>query len=166
MPADARPVPSRAPGGAPTPLRPATYAGLAAAVMSVTAAIVIRVAPASEPIVVGLHLLVTATLYLMGGALAARLGGDGWRAGLFAGLLDALVGHAIAFLISEPPDPSRVTLPRGMEPTPQVLAGVHLWGAVLGAAMAVAIGVAAGAAGGWYARRTGVAGAASTGTGR
>ncbi len=136
-----------------TPLRPATYAGIAAAVTSIAAAIVIRVSPSAESIVVPAHLALTVLFYATGGALAARLGADGWRAGLFAGLLDALIGHAIAFFIAAPPEAGRVSLPNGVQPTPQVLAGVQLWGAVLGAAMAVAFAAAAGAVGGWYAKR-------------
>lgn len=137
-----------------TPLRPATYAGLAAALVSIIAAVVIRLAPSLEGPATAAHLLLTGALYVMGGALAARLGADGWRAGLFAGLLDALIGHAIAFFIAAPPDPSRITLPTGVEPTPQVLGSLQLWGALLGAATAIAIATACGAAGGWYAKRT------------
>lgn len=140
-----------------TPLRPATYAGVAAAVVSIIAAVIIRVAPPATSVVTTAHLLLTVMLFVMGGALAARLGGDGWRAGVFAGLVDALVGHPIAFLISETPDASQVTLPPGTDATPQLIASLHLWGAVLGAVVAVIIAAAAGAAGGWYARRTGVA---------
>lgn len=146
-----------------TPLRPATYAGVAAAVVSITAAIIIRIAPPATSVVTTVHLLLTVMLFVMGGALAARLGGDGWRAGVFAGLVDALVGHPIAFLISETPDVSQVTLPPGTEATPQLIASLHLWGAVLGAVVAVIIAAVAGAAGGWYARRTGVAPRASGG---
>jgi len=137
-----------------TPLRPAAYAGIAAAFVSIAAAIVIRVMPSFETVVVSLHLALTTLLYVTGGALATRLGGQGWRAGLFAGLLDALIGHAIAFFIAAPPDASRVTLPRGIEPTPHVLAQVQLWGAVVGAGGAILVAVAAGAFGAWYARRT------------
>jgi hypothetical protein len=167
-------TPAQAPRAVPpsaraTPLRPATYAGVAAAVVSIVAALVIRLAPSAASVVTGLHLAVNITLFVMGGALAARLGGAGWRAGLFAGLVDALVGHPIAFLLATPPDPATVTLPPGMEATPQLLASLHLWGAVLGAITAVCFAVAAGAVGGWYARRSGVAPAVtttSTGTGR
>ena len=137
-----------------TPLRPATYAGLAAAFVSIAAAVAIRLSPNLETPVASAHLLLTGTFYLMGGALAARLGADGWRAGLFAGLLDALIGHAIAFLIAAPPDASRILLPSGVEPTPQLLGSMQLWGALLGAAMAIGIAIACGAAGGWYAKRT------------
>jgi hypothetical protein len=140
-----------------TPLRPATYAGLAAAAVSIIAALIIRAAPPATSLVTTAHLLVNLTLFAMGGALAARLGAAGWRAGLFAGLLDALVGHPIAFLLSAPPDPAQVTVPPGTELTPQLLASMHLWGAVLGAVVAVMLATLAGAAGGWYARRTGVA---------
>ena len=147
--------PSRPPALArSTPLRPATYAGLAAAFVSIAAAFVIRASPSLETPTAVAHLLLTGALYAMGGALAARLGADGWRAGLFAGLLDALIGHAIAFLIAAPPDPSRISLPSGVEPTPQLLGSMQLWGALLGAAMAIAIAIACGAAGGWYAKRT------------
>ena len=137
-----------------TPLRPATYAGIAAALTSIIAAIVTRVSPSAESIVAPTHLVLTVLFYSTGGALAARMGADGWRAGLFAGLLDALIGHAIAFFIAAPPEAGRVSLPKGVEATPQVLAGVQLWGAVLGAAMAVAFAAAAGAVGGWYAKRS------------
>ncbi len=136
-----------------TPLRPATYAGLAAAIVSIAAMIVIRVAPAAESVATILHLLVNVLLFATAGALAARLGGAGWRAGLFAGLLDAIVGHTIAFLISQPPDASKVTVPLGTAVTPQMIAMLHLWGAVSGALVAVLIAIAAGAAGGWYAGR-------------
>ncbi len=140
-----------------TPLRPATYAGLVAAAVSVASAIVIRLVPTLESPVAAVHLVLTFVLFVMGGALAARLGGEGWRAGLFAGLLDALIGHAIAFLISAPPDPARLSLPPGVEVTPQVIGAAHLWGSVLGAATAIVFAVAGGALGGWYARRSGVA---------
>ena len=103
---------------------------------------------------VGAHLLLTSSFYVMGGALATRLGAQGWRAGVFAGLLDALIGHAIAFLIAAPPDASRIWRPSGVEPTPQVLGSTQLWGALLGATMAIAIGAIGGAAGGSYAKRT------------
>ena len=144
-----------------TPLRPATYAGIAAAVVSIGAAVVIRLWPAAESPMTGVHLVLTFVLFVMGGALAAKLGGDGWRAGLFAGLLDALIGHVIAFLVSRPPDPSRLTLPKGVEATTEVLGAAHLWGAVLGAVVSVVFAIAGGALGGWYARRSGVARAAA-----
>lgn len=144
-----------------TALRPATYAGLAAAAVSIGAAVVIRLVPSLTSVVTGVHFLTTLTLFAMGGALAARLGAAGWRAGLFAGLLDALVGHAGAFLLSSPPDASQVTPPPGTDVTPELLASLHLWGAVFGAAGAVVIAMVAGAAGGWYARRVGVARAPS-----
>ncbi len=137
-----------------TPLRPATYAGIAAAFVSITAAIVIRVMPSFETVVGSIHFALTTLLYITGGALAARLGGQGWRAGLFAGLLDALIGHTIAFRVAAPLVASRVTLPRGMVPTPQVLAQMQLWGAVVGAGGAILLAVAAGAFGAWYAQRT------------
>jgi len=137
-----------------TPLRPAAYAGIAAAFVSIAAAIVIRVMPSFETVVVSLHLALTTLLYVTGGALATRLGGQGWRAGLFAGLLDALIGHTIAFFVAAPPDASRMTLPRGVVPTPHVLAQLQLWGAVVGAGGAILLAVAAGAFGAWYARRT------------
>lgn len=146
-----------------TPLRPATYAGVAAAVVSIIAAVIIRLAPPATSVVTTAHLLVNLTLFVMGGALAARLGGAGWRAGMFVGLLDALVGHPIAFLISATPDGSQMTLPPGTEATPELIASLHLWGAVLGAVVAVIFATAAGAVGGWYARRTGVAPRAADG---
>jgi len=135
---------------AATPLRPATYAGIAAAVVSIVAAIVIRVWPSVEAVAGGVHLVLVFVFYASGGALAARLGAAGWRAGLFAALLDALIGHAIAFFIAAPPDASSVTIPQGVEVTSQV----QLWGTVTGAALTVLLGVIAGAIGGWYAHRT------------
>jgi len=96
------------------------------------------------------HLVLVFVFYASGGALAARLGAAGWRAGLFAALLDALIGHAIAFFIAAPPDASSVTIPQGVEVTSQV----QLWGTVTGAALTVLLGVIAGAIGGWYAHRT------------
>ncbi len=140
-----------------TALRPAAYAGIAAAVASIGAAIAIRLVPSLTSAITGVHFITTLTLFAMGGALAARLGAAGWRAGMFAGLLDALVGHPIAFLLSSPPDASQVTLPQGTDATPELLATLHVWGAVLGAAAAVVIALVAGAMGGWYARRTLVA---------
>ncbi len=140
-----------------TALRPATYAGVAAATVSIAAALLIRFLPSFTSVVTGVHFLATLTLFTMAGALAARLGAAGWRAGMFAGLLDALVGHPIAFLLSSPPEPPQVTLQIGTEATPELLASLHLWGAVLGAVSAVVIAIVAGAVGGWYARRTGVA---------
>ena len=137
-----------------TALRPATYAGLAAAVVSIVAMIVIRQLPAAESIVSVVHLLLNVLLFATAGALAATLGVAGWRAGLFAGLLDAMVGHTIAFLLAPPPDASKMTAPPGEVLTPELLASMHVWGAVLGAVVAVLIAIAAGAAGGWYARRT------------
>ena len=50
--------------------------------------------------------------------------------------------------------PSRISLPSGVEPIPQLLGSMQLWGALLGAAMAIAIATACGAGGGWYAKRT------------
>lgn len=153
MPSPSRTAPARRPTlRAATPLRPATYAGVAAAAVSVAAAAVLRAAPALESVVMVVHLAAASLLYATGGALAARLGGDGWRAGLFAGLLDALVGHVVAFLLSAPPDPSRLTAPPGRELTPSVVAAMHLWGAVLGAVMAVGLGAVAGWAGGRVVR--------------
>jgi hypothetical protein len=146
------------PAGA-TALRPATYAGIAAAAASIGAAVCIRLAPGLTAVVTGVHFVLTLAVFAMGGALAARLGAAGWRAGMFAGLLDALVGHPIAFLLSSPPEASVVTLPAGVEATPELLASLHLWGAVVGAGAAVVIAIVAGAVGGWYARRIGVAGA-------
>lgn len=142
---------------AATPLRPATYAGIAAALVSILAAVVIRLWPPLEALAGAVHLVLAFMFYAMGGVLAASLGADGWRAGLFAGLLDALIGHAIAFFIAGPPDPTRVTLPAGIEVTPQVLARVQLWGAVTGAGFTIVMGAIAGAVGGWYARRARVA---------
>ncbi len=101
-----------------------------------------------------MHLVLVFVFYASGGALAARLGAAGWRAGLFAALLDALIGHAIAFFIAAPPDASSVTIPQGVEVTSQVLGSVQLWGTVTGAALTVLLGVIAGAIGGWYAHRT------------
>jgi len=137
-----------------TALRPATYAGVAAAVVSIVAMIVIRLVPSAESFVSVVHLLVNVLLFATAGALAARLGVAGWRAGLFAGLLDAIIGHTIAFLLAPPPDASKMTAPPGQVLTPELLASMHVWGAVLGAVFAVLIAIAAGAAGGWYAQRT------------
>jgi xanthine/uracil/vitamin C permease (AzgA family) len=138
----------------PTPLRPAAYAGIAAALVTIGTQVVIRMSPNAESLVTGGHFVISFVLFVMGGALAARLGGDGWRAGLFAGLLDALIGHSIAFLIAPVLDPSRVNAPPGVEVTPQLVAAMHLWSAVLGAAVSVAFAVGGGALGGWYARKT------------
>jgi len=146
-------IPLAQPRPRSTALRPATYAGVAAAVVSIVAMSVIRLVPAAESVVSVVHLLVNVILFATAGALAARLGVAGWRAGLFAGLLDALVGHTVAFLISQPPDASTVTVPPGTEVTPQMIAMMHVWGAVSGAIVAVLIAIAAGAAGGWYAKR-------------
>lgn len=136
-----------------TALRPATYAGVAAALVSITAMIVIRLVPAVESVISVVHLLVDVLLFATAGALAATLGVAGWRAGLFAGLLDAIVGHTIAFMLASPPDASKVTAPPGRVLTPELLASMHVWGAVLGAITAILIAMAAGAVGGWYARR-------------
>lgn len=138
----------------PTPLRPATYAGVTAALLTIGAQVVIRVAPSLASTIAAAHFIAAFVLFVMAGALATRLGGDGWRAGLFAGLLDALVGHAIAFFIAVPPDPATVTLPRGVEATSQVLGAMQLWGAVLSAIVTIAFAIGGGALGGWYARRT------------
>ncbi len=137
-----------------TALRPAVYAGIAAAVASIGAAVVIRLVPSLTSAATVVHFLTTFTLFTAAGALASRLGAAGWRAGIFAGLLDALIGHPIAFLLSSPPDASQVVLPQGVELTPELLATMHVWGAVFGAAVAVVIAMVAGAIGGWYARRT------------
>jgi len=134
-------------------LRPATYAGVAAAIVSIVAMIVIRLVPSAESVVSVVHLLVNVLLFATAGALAARFGIAGWRAGLFAGLLDAIIGHTVAFLLSSPPDASNVTAPPGRVLTPELLASMHVWGAVTGAVVAVLIAIIAGAAGGWYARR-------------
>ncbi len=141
--------------GRATALRPATYAGIAAAVVSIGAAVLIRQVPSMEGVVGMGHLVATSLLYATGGALAARLGAAGWRAGLFAGLIDALVGHAIAFFIAPPPDPSTIAAPVGRVVTPELAASIHLWGAVTGAVMAVIIGAAAGWAGARYVQQMG-----------
>ena len=141
------------PAARATPLRPATYAGIAAATVSVAAAVAIRVVPTWESLVVGAHFALTALVYATGGALAVRLNGDGWRAGLFAGLLDALIGHTIAFVLAAPLDPARVSLPRGVTTSAQLMATMQVWGAVLGASVAIMIAIGAGAAGGWYVKR-------------
>jgi uncharacterized membrane protein YeaQ/YmgE (transglycosylase-associated protein family) len=140
-----------------TPLRPASYAGIAAALVSIVGTIVLRAAPAAEALVSPVHLALVLLLYVTGGALAARLGGEGWRAGLFAGLLDALIGHAMAFFIAPAPDASRIQAPPGREITPQLLHAMHLWGAVAGALFTIVLGIVGGAVGSWYARRSGVA---------
>ncbi len=140
-----------------TALRPATYAGIAAAGVSIVAMCAIRTVPSAESVITVVHLLVNVLLFATAGALAARFGGAGWRAGLFAGLLDAIIGHTGAFLLSSPPDASKVTVPAGRVLTPELLASMHVWGAVLGAVVAVLIAIVAGAAGGWYARRGNVA---------
>jgi len=129
------------------------YAGVAAAVVSIAAALAIRFAPNTETAAATVHLLLNTLLYATAGALVARLGAAGWRAGMFAALVDALIGHAIAFLIIPAPDASRVSLPAGMEATPGVLASMHLFGAMAGAALAVVLGLVAGAVGGWAAGR-------------
>ena len=136
-----------------TALRPATYAGVAAAVVSIAAMLVIRLVPSAESIVSVVHLLVNVLLFATAGALASQLGVAGWRAGLFAGLLDAMVGHTVAFLLAPPPDASKMSAPPGEVLTPELIASMHAWGAVLGAVVAVLIAIAAGAVGGWYARR-------------
>ena len=141
------------PNTSATALRPATYAGVAAAVVSIVAMIVIRLVPLAESFVSVVHLLVNVLLFATAGALAARLGVAGWRAGLFAGLLDAIIGHTIAFLLAPPPDASKMTAPPGQVLTPELLDSMHVWGAVLGAVVAVLIAIAAGAVGGRYARR-------------
>lgn len=113
--------------------------------------------PAAESLASVIHLLVNVLLFATAGALAATLGVAGWRAGLFAGLLDAIVGRTIAFLLAPPPDAAKMTAPPGQVLTPELLASMHVWGAVVGAIAAVLIAIAAGAAGGWYARRTHIA---------
>jgi hypothetical protein len=140
-----------------TALRPTVIAGLTASAVSISAMVVIRLSPSLEGVVAGVHLAVTLSLYVLAGMLASRMGAQGWRAGLMAGLVDVLVGHAISFLISTPPDASKVSLPAGVDATPQVLASVHLWGAVVGAAMAVGLATLCGALGGlWVRRRAGL----------
>ena len=134
-------------------LRPATYAGIAAAVVSIVAMIAIRQVPSAESAVTAVHLLVNVLLFATAGALAATLGVAGWRAGVFAGLLDAIIGHTIAFLIAPVPDASKMTAPPGQVLTPELVASMHVWGAVIGAVGAVLIAIVAGAAGGWYAQR-------------
>ena len=146
--------PATSPNGpaGPSALRPAVYAGVCAALVSVLAAVVIRVAPSLETAAATAHLLLSLLLYATAGALASRLGAAGWRAGLFAALLDALVGHALAFLIIPTPDAASVTLPPGVEATPEVLGSLHLFGALAGAGVAVACGAIAGAVGAWLVR--------------
>jgi hypothetical protein len=146
-------APALSPRARTSALRPATYAGLAAALLSITAALAIRFAPALETAVAAAHLVATFLLYVTAGALVSRMGAQGWRGGMFAGLVDALVGHPIAYLLAPALDPSKVTLPPGLEPTPAVLATAQQWGAVVGAGSAIVIALAGGALGGWYARR-------------
>lgn len=136
----------------PSALRPAVYAGLCAALVSIVAAIVIRVAPSATGLATIVHLLLAVLLYATAGAMASRLGAAGWRAGLFAALLDALIGHALAFFISPTPDAASVSLPPGVEATPDVLGSIHLFGALAGAAVAVVLGALAGAVGAWLVR--------------
>ncbi len=140
--------------GSATALRPAAYAGAVAAVVSVLAAIVIRTSPTLESVTAVAHLALTALFYATAGALAARLGADGWRAGVFAGLVDALVGHTIAYFIAAPPDPARITLPTGISQTAENLARAQTWGAIVGAVSTVIIAAGAGAVGAWYMRRS------------
>ena len=136
-----------------TALRPATYAGVVAALVSIAAAVVIRLSPSLESAAAVVHLALTTLLYATAGALATRLGADGWRGGMFAGLLDAVVGHTIAYLIAAPPDASRMTFPAGVPVTAETVSRMQAWGAVVGAGAAVVIAMLAGAAGGWYVRR-------------
>lgn len=138
----------------PSALRPATYAGLAASLLSVAAALSIRLAPSLEGVAATAHLAGTGLLYLTAGALVTRMGADGWRGGLFAGLVDALVGHPLAYALARAPDPSKITLPPGVPPTPEAYATAQQLGAVAGAGGAILIALALGALGGWYARRT------------
>lgn len=145
--------PSFSPRARASAVRPATYAGLAAALLSITAALAIRFAPPLESVVAAAHLLATFLLYVTAGALVTRMGAAGWRGGMFAGFVDALVGHPIAYLLAPALDPSKLSLPPGIEPTPAVLATAQEWGAVVGAGSAVVIALAGGALGGWYARR-------------
>ncbi len=139
--------------GSPTALRPAAYAGAAAALVSVLAAIAIRTVPTLETVMALAHLVLTALFYATAGALAARLGAAGWRAGLFAGLVDALVGHTLAYVIAAPPDPARISLPAGISQTSENLARAQSWGAIVGAVSTVIIAAGAGALGAWYMRR-------------
>lgn len=137
----------------PSALRPAVYAGVCAALASVLAAVAIRMAPGVTALVTTVHLSIALLLYATAGAMASRLGAAGWRAGLFAALLDALIGHALAFFISPTPDAASVRLPPGVEATPEVLGSVHLFGALLGAGVAVALGAIAGGVGAWLVSR-------------
>jgi hypothetical protein len=139
--------------GSATALRPAAYAGAAAALVSVAAAVVIRASPATETLVAIAHLGLTTLFYATAGALAARLGADGWRSGLFAGLVDGVVGHTLAYLIAAPPDPAKITLPAGISQTAENFARMQAWGAVVGAVSTVIIAIGAGAIGAQYMRR-------------
>lgn len=134
-------------------MRPAVLAGLAAALVSIVAAVLIRTAPAATALVTNLHFLVNLALFTTAGAFVARRGGTGWRAGLLAGALDALLGHSIAFLLSSAPDASVLPVPPGTEVTPELIASMHRVGAIVGAGVAVVIAAVAGAAGAWMARR-------------
>ena len=136
-----------------TALRPAVYAGAAAALVSVISAAVIRSAPALETVTAVAHLGLTMLFYATAGALAVRFGADGWRAGLFAGFVDAIVGHTLAYLIAAPPDPAKISLPAGISQTAENLARAHGWGAILGAISTVIIASGAGAIGAQYMRR-------------
>jgi hypothetical protein len=139
--------------GSATALRPAAYAGAAAALVSVLSAVVIRAAPTLETVVAVAHLGLTVLFYATAGALAARLGADGWRAGLFAGLVDGICGHTLALLIAAPPDPARIALPSGIAQTAENLARAQTWNAILGAIATVIVATGLGALGAFNVRR-------------
>lgn len=140
--------------GSTTALRAAAYAGAAAALVSIVSALVIRSTPTLESVAAIVHLALTVLFYTTAGALAARFGADGWRAGMFAGLVDALVGHTVAYLIATPPDPARTTLPAAVSQTAENLARMQAWGAVIGAVSTVVIAIGAGALGAFLMRRS------------
>jgi hypothetical protein len=146
-------------------MRPAVFAGLAAAMVSIVAALLIRAMPSVTSLVTNGHLVVNLVLFAAAGAFVARRGGTGWRAGLLAGALDALLGHPVAFLLSAPPDGSVIPVSPGTEVTPELIASMHRLGALVGAGSAVVIAAVAGAAGAWLVRRRGRAGGHGTRTG-
>jgi hypothetical protein len=140
-------------------MRPALLLGLAAAMASIVAALLIRSVPSSTSLITTLHFVVNLALFTGAGALVARRGGSGWRAGAVAGAVDAVLGHPIAFLLSDPPRELLLSqiassdVPVTPEQAETLITTMHRTGAVVGAVSAVVIAVIAGAVGAWLARR-------------
>jgi hypothetical protein len=139
--------------------RSALLLGAAAAVASIVAALLIRTLPSSTSLLTTGHFVVNLALFTWAGARVAPRGGAGWRAGLIAGGMDALVGHPIAFLLSDPPREQIMAMASSSassltpDQTDALVTSMHRTGALVGALSAMVIAAIAASVGAWLSRR-------------